>query len=64
MKGSSCSSRALTHLETLESESIDILREVAAECRNPNSYAHNRATGSFILIDEVTNNTVGAGMIA
>jgi sulfate adenylyltransferase subunit 1 len=28
------------------------------------SYARNRATGSFILIDEATNNTVGAGMIA
>lgn len=27
--------RAITHLETLESESIHILREVAAECRNP-----------------------------
>src|SRR5262245_10858676 len=27
------------------------------------SYAQNRATGSFILIDEATNNTVGAGMI-
>ena len=27
--------RALTHLEVLESESIHILREVAAECRNP-----------------------------
>jgi sulfate adenylyltransferase subunit 1 len=26
-------------------------------------YAHNRATGSFILIDETTNNTVAAGMI-
>ena len=25
----------LTHLEALESESIHILREVAAECRNP-----------------------------
>ena len=32
---SNCSRRALTHLETLESESIHILREVAAECRNP-----------------------------
>jgi len=30
-----CSRYALTHLETLESESIHILREVAAECRNP-----------------------------
>ena len=27
--------RGLTHLEALESESIHILREVAAECRNP-----------------------------
>jgi sulfate adenylyltransferase subunit 1 len=26
-------------------------------------YADNRATGSFILIDETTNNTVAAGMI-
>jgi 3'-phosphoadenosine 5'-phosphosulfate sulfotransferase (PAPS reductase)/FAD synthetase len=30
-----CSRRSLTHLETLESESIHIMREVAAECRNP-----------------------------
>jgi bifunctional enzyme CysN/CysC len=27
------------------------------------AYAQNRATGSFILIDEATNNTVAAGMI-
>ncbi len=27
------------------------------------SYARNRATGSFILIDELTNSTVAAGMI-
>ena len=27
------------------------------------AYAENRATGSFILIDEATNDTVGAGMI-
>ncbi|MCA9676491.1 MAG: sulfate adenylyltransferase subunit CysN, partial [Myxococcales bacterium] len=26
-------------------------------------YAHNRATGSFILIDSLTHDTVGAGMI-
>ncbi|MDX6680865.1 MAG: bifunctional enzyme CysN/CysC, partial [Solirubrobacteraceae bacterium] len=26
-------------------------------------YERNRATGSFILIDETTNDTVGAGMI-
>jgi sulfate adenylyltransferase large subunit len=27
------------------------------------SYARNRTTGSFILIDETTNDTVGAGMV-
>ncbi|MDQ6965339.1 MAG: hypothetical protein Q9M23_00240 [Mariprofundaceae bacterium] len=27
------------------------------------SYADNRTTGSFIVIDTFTNNTVGAGMI-
>jgi len=27
------------------------------------SYTSNRATGAFIVIDESTNNTVGAGMI-
>ena len=27
------------------------------------SYTESRATGAFILIDESTNNTVGAGMI-
>jgi sulfate adenylyltransferase subunit 1 len=27
------------------------------------AYKTNRATGAFILIDESTNNTVGAGMI-
>jgi len=29
----------------------------------PDSYARNRSTGAFIVIDESTNNTVGAGMI-
>ena len=30
----------------------------------PDPYADNRATGAFILIDESSNNTVAAGMIA
>jgi sulfate adenylyltransferase subunit 1 (EFTu-like GTPase family) len=30
-------------------------------CVDP--YAENRETGSFILIDEATNDTVGAGMV-
>ena len=36
----------------------------AAHCRAPllvDEYRRNRATGSFILIDEATNDTVGAG---
>ena len=35
MRSSRCLRRKLSHLEMLESESIHILREVAAECRNP-----------------------------
>jgi sulfate adenylyltransferase subunit 1 len=27
------------------------------------AYADNRGTGAFIVIDESTNNTVGAGMV-
>ncbi|MCF6340365.1 MAG: sulfate adenylyltransferase subunit CysN, partial [Sulfurimonas sp.] len=33
-------------------------REIAVD-----PYDHNRYTGSFIIIDKYTNNTVGAGMI-
>ena len=29
----------------------------------PDKYKDNRSTGSLIIIDENTNNTVGAGMI-
>ncbi len=44
----------------------DIAR-VALKVQQPlvfDSYATDRATGSFIVIDEATNNTVAAGMIA
>jgi 3'-phosphoadenosine 5'-phosphosulfate sulfotransferase (PAPS reductase)/FAD synthetase len=40
----------------------DILREVAR--RRDRRDSENRATGAFILIDQATNDTVGAGMIA
>jgi sulfate adenylyltransferase subunit 1 (EFTu-like GTPase family) len=30
----------------------------------PDPYARNRVTGSFILIDESSNETVGAGMVS
>jgi bifunctional enzyme CysN/CysC len=37
------------------------LRTSAPLCAEP--YARNRTTGSFILIDEATNDTVAAGMV-
>lgn len=39
---------------------------VRIRCATPiffDAYAHNRITGSFVLVDEQTNNTVAAGMI-
>src|SRR5439155_14227231 len=39
---------------------------ISVEAQRPlffDSYRKNRATGSFILIDAITNETVGAGMI-
>jgi sulfate adenylyltransferase subunit 1 len=27
------------------------------------AYAENRSTGAFVLVDEATNDTVGAGLI-
>jgi sulfate adenylyltransferase subunit 1 (EFTu-like GTPase family) len=50
----------VTHLDVLEAEAIHVFREVAAELERP----ENRTTGAFILIDEATNDTVGAGLIA
>ncbi|HDR46271.1 MAG TPA: sulfate adenylyltransferase subunit CysN [Geoalkalibacter subterraneus] len=42
---------------------IGVCRLRAAKPISFDSYRENRATGSFILIDRVTNATVGAGMI-
>jgi sulfate adenylyltransferase subunit 1 len=42
------------------------IAEVAFKLAQPlfvDPYAENRATGAFIVIDESSNNTVGAGMI-
>jgi sulfate adenylyltransferase subunit 1 (EFTu-like GTPase family) len=39
---------------------------VRLRCSAPlvvDSYARNRTTGSFILIDEASNDTVAAGMV-
>jgi sulfate adenylyltransferase subunit 1 len=50
----------------LSSLQMNDIARVGIKAQQPlviDSYARNRATGSFIIIDEVTNNTVGAGMI-
>jgi len=48
---------------TLDMNDIAHLRLKLAAPIFPDPYADNRATGAFILIDESTNNTIGAGMI-
>jgi sulfate adenylyltransferase subunit 1 len=56
----------LEHSDTTSLNMNDIAR-VAIKVQQPlafDSYRNNRGTGSFIVIDEATNNTVAAGMIA
>ena len=46
--------------------SLNDIGRVAVRCHQPiffDAYADNRATGAFILIDSLTNDTVAAGMI-
>ncbi|MCA1664463.1 MAG: sulfate adenylyltransferase subunit CysN [Myxococcales bacterium] len=58
-------------LETLAERPADTLAlndigRVALTCHQPlyfDPYARNRATGSFVIVDSLSNNTVGAGMI-
>ncbi len=60
-----------TNIHTLEREDAEQLQMndiggVELKLQRPmhyDSYADNRITGSFIVIDSFTNNTVGAGMI-
>jgi sulfate adenylyltransferase subunit 1 len=50
----------------LKSLQMNDIARVGVKGQQPlviDSYRCNRAMGSFILIDEATNNTVGAGMI-
>jgi len=49
--------------ERLELNDIARVRFRLAEPLVVDAYAENRVTGAFILIDESTNDTVGAGMI-
>jgi sulfate adenylyltransferase large subunit len=49
--------------ERLELNDLGVVRLRLAEPLAVDPYAQNRATGAFILIDEVTNDTVAAGMV-
>ena len=52
--------------ESAESLSLNEIARLTLHTQEPlmfDSYRRNRETGSFILIDEATNKTVGAGMI-
>ncbi|MBA2483775.1 MAG: sulfate adenylyltransferase, partial [Nitrosomonas sp.] len=59
-------------VNTLKQESVDTLKmndiaKVKLKVQQPlicDDYARNHATGSFIVIDETSNNTVAAGMIS
>jgi hypothetical protein len=59
------------HLETLaerpaETLALNDIGRVAITCHQPlyfDPYTRNRATGSFVIVDSLSNNTVGAGMI-
>src|SRR3954468_13645985 len=52
--------------ETAASLSLNEIGRVSLRITQPlfvDDYARNRMTGGFILIDEATNSTIGAGMI-
>jgi sulfate adenylyltransferase subunit 1 len=50
--------------ETLAFNDIGTVRIAVGRTLIADAYADNRATGSFILIDEATNHTVAGGMIS
>ncbi len=52
------------HAETLSLNEIGRVRLRTTAPLFVDDYATNRGTGSFILMDETTNDTVGAGMIS
>jgi sulfate adenylyltransferase subunit 1 len=49
--------------ERMELNDLGLVRLRLAEPLAVDPYAENRSTGAFILIDEATNDTVGAGMV-
>lgn len=58
------------HTQNTESaQQLDLndIGRISLRCSGPlavDTYANDRATGSFIIIDEATNETLGAGMIS
>ena len=47
----------------MELNDLGVVRFRLAEPLAIDPYARNRATGAFVLVDEATNETVGAGMV-
>ena len=47
----------------LSTNEIGLARLATADALAVDDYRDNRVTGSFVLIDEVTNATVAAGMV-
>jgi sulfate adenylyltransferase subunit 1 (EFTu-like GTPase family) len=47
----------------MELNDLGVVRFRLGEPLVVDPYARNRATGAFILIDEASNETVGAGMV-
>jgi len=53
----------LSPVDRLIENDIGVVRLSAASPLAVDTYQHNRITGSFVLVDEVTNVTVAAGMV-
>jgi bifunctional enzyme CysN/CysC len=56
----------LEEAERPERLTLNDIGRVALRLSEPlcvDAYGHNRATGAFVLVDEATNETVGAGMV-
>jgi bifunctional enzyme CysN/CysC len=59
----------LTTLESVPAETLELndIGRLSITCHRPiyfDAYLRNRATGAFVIVDSLTNATVGAGMIA
>ena len=52
-----------TQVDTLELNDIASCKMLLTQPIAADAYIANRLTGSFIVVDRITNNTVGAGMI-